>query len=254
MKKQKSLLYRMWKISSSKIILSALVYILLCFFMFLPFLFELLDENPGGLAREFEKIMNSGELVSFADSFGNSFFLFIPIFVGVGLLFASGILGSDLKVGWNRYVITLPISASENARAYVMLHFFFFAGFEIITFVYGILIGHLIHVSCFCGAAMNLLAILTAAAMAFDAMANLILVSFWERKDAEQIIIAISFILVGIVFCSFMATGGKGMVDVRALLMFSGSIKGAILSAGTMLAGICISYFIMRRLYERRPA
>lgn len=254
MKKQKSLLYRMWKISSSKIILSALAYILLCFFMFFPFLFELLDDNPGNLAGEFEKIMNSGELVSFADSFGKYFFLLIPIFIGVGLFFASGILGSDLKVGWNRYAITLPITASENARAYVTLHFFFFAGFEIITFVYGTLIGHLIHVSYFCGTAMNLLALLTAAAMVFDAVANLILVSFWEHKGAERIIIAIGFILVGIVFCLIMATGGKGMVDVRALLMFGGSIKGAILSTGTMLAGICISYFTMRRLYERRPA
>lgn len=254
MKKQKSLLYRLWKISSSKIILSAVVYILLCSFLFLPFLFELLDENPGELAREFEKIMSGGELVSFVDSFGNYFFLTIPIFIGVALLFASGILGSDIKAGWNRYAITLPITARENARAYVILHFLFFTGFEIITFVYGILIGNLIHVSCFCGVTMNLFALLTAIGMAFDAVVNLILVSFWEHKITGQIITAISFILGGIVFCSFMALGEKDMVDVRALLLLGGSVKGATFSVGTLLVGICISYFVMRRLYERRPA
>lgn len=252
MKKYKSLIYRMWKISASKIGLSAFVYILLCSFMFLPFVFEIMDEEQGDLARAFEEIMNGGQTFSLEEAFDNFFFLLIPIFVGAGLLFASGIIASDLKVGWNRYAVTLPVAAGENSRAYMMLHFLFFVGFEIITFVYGSLIGKLIHVSFFCGTAMNLFAVLMAVAFIGDTVKNLFCVLFWRHKNVEQIGPTLGFIFGLVVFLGFIAVGSKAMIDVRKVLVFGGSIRGFALSACALVVSFIIAYLLMKKMYERR--
>lgn len=252
MKKYKSLIYRMWKISASKIILSAFVYILLCSFMFLPFLFEIIDGEQGEIARSFEKIMGSEQLLSPAEAFGNYFFFLIPIFVGVGLIFASGIIISDLKVGWNRYAITLPVTAGEKARTYLLLHFLFFVGFESITLVYGLVVGKLIHVNYIVGSFMNTFAVLMVIFLIGDAVINYIVVLLGEHKNIEQIVVAIGFILGAIVFCSFMSVGSKAMIDVRKLLIWGGSIRGMMISVCALSLGFAIAYFIMKKLYERK--
>lgn len=252
MKKYKSLIYRMWKISASKIILSAFVYILLCSFMFLPFLFEIIDGEQGEIARSFEKIMGSEQLISPAEAFGNYFFFLIPIFVGVGLIFASEIIISDLKVGWNRYAITLPVTAGEKARTYLLLHFLFFVGFESITLVYGLVAGKLIHVNYIAGSFMNTFAVLMVIFLIGDAVINYIVVLLGEHKNIEHIVVAIGFILGAIVFCSFMSVGSKAMIDVRKLLIWGGSIRGMMISVCALSLGFAIAYFIMKKLYERR--
>lgn len=252
MKKYKSLIYRMWKISASKIILSAFIYILICSFMFLPLLFEIIDENQGEMARSFEKIMSCEQSLSFVESFGNYFYLFIPIFVGAGLFFASGIIGSDLKVGWDRYAITLPVTADENARAYMLLHFLFFMGFEILTLIYGILMGTFIHASYLVGNFMNAFAVLIAIFLIGDAVTNLIVIFWGERKNINQIVVVIGFVLGAIVFCFFMVTGSKAMIDVRALLIWGGSIRGMLISVCALFLGFAIAYFTIKKLYERR--
>ena len=130
------------------------------------------------------------------------------------MIFASEIIISDLKVGWNRYAITLPVTAGEKARTYLLLHFLFFVGFESITLVYGLVAGKLIHVNYIAGSFMNTFAVLMVIFLISDAVINYIVVLLGEHKNIEHIVVVIVVILCAIGFFIFMIGASVAIIYV----------------------------------------
>ncbi len=250
MKKYKALMFRIWKLFREKYLLAVLLYLLIAGFMFLPLLFEILNDDRGNWAREMQEFCAYEGTMSLGDAVGAFFFLAIPIVLSVAILF--GMLDfwkADMHVGWNKLARTLPVKSSEYARVYVLMRLLFTLGFGVLTLVYAVLMGKSMGCSIW-RHGISVFNLMAALLMLGEIAGNIFRSTLRDEKKAEEIIAFIGFFIGMIVFgCSFSS---EREIYVKEFLDFIGGGLFFFMSILALIVSSLVSVLVMSKLYERR--
>lgn len=250
MKKYKALMFRIWKLSREKYLLAALLYVLIAGFMFLPLLFEVLNDDQGTWAREMQEFMAYEGTMSLGDAVGAFFFLAIPIVLSTAILF--GMLDFwkvDMHGGWSKLARTLPVKSAEYAIVYVLMRVLFTLGFGVLTFVYVILMGKSMECSIW-RHGISIFNLMAALLMLGEIAGNIFRLTLRDEKKASEIMAVIGF-MIGMVFLIFALSSEKE-IAVKEFLAFIGGGPLFAISILALIVSSFVSVLVMSKLYERR--
>lgn len=250
MKLYRSLIYREWKLTRKRYIITLLLIILMGVLVMLPFILGLEENDPE-------------ESVEEATAVATIFSMVVTVTGGVAAGTNNGVNKADISANWKRYSYALPTTSKQQAAADLMVKSAFTIFVGILCLGFSFLLQGFTGCSVWSPTLTVYLAI-SAAAFLLDAFYSIIILRSKDEKELKKNVIvgffasALILRIVSLFFGGdphenqFLKDDGLDLAEVSRLMDKLGSPAALIITAALLIASGIVYYRAVWKSYERR--